>query len=342
MAERGSRTRIIFGGITAPVALLNTSGKPKAAQHETRRVEVAMESLNSGDGSPADSRGLSEPALPNPAAPPVDEFADGPLVARTTTLESGGAKLTIGAPSDDPGDPLGDDPAPPFDPHDFDDPAALATAATPAMVAPTRVERGVWRPTGEWVDLTDRLDAIDERTKRDGLHVVGTIPAASVPRKRIRGAQYIASDGPDAPKVMALLWRALRQSNRAAVVVWTKRTAQAVGIIVASGGLSEGSDSATLTLLECEWHENMRAPAQRVTLPLRADVSEREVVAAVELIESYSMSPKGLDELRDERNAKRAEMLALAREGKVGDYVAPAAPEGPSELERRFADALAG
>ena len=40
MAERGQRTTLRFGAITAEVSLLKSSGKAKDAEHETRRVLV--------------------------------------------------------------------------------------------------------------------------------------------------------------------------------------------------------------------------------------------------------------------------------------------------------------
>src|SRR4051812_8691036 len=52
MSERGQRVRLRFGAVSAEVSLLATSGKPRAAEHETRRVLVepvgAGETLVSG------------------------------------------------------------------------------------------------------------------------------------------------------------------------------------------------------------------------------------------------------------------------------------------------------
>jgi hypothetical protein len=214
------------------------------------------------------------------------------------------------------------------------------TAAT--YVPPeTRVEQGVHLETGEWVDLTDRLDEVDDRTRVDGLEVVRTIPASSYASERVRDAHYLAGVEPESYKVLALLWRALREERMAAEVRWTKRTAQANGIVVARGELGNRANPAHLLLLELEWAANVRKPAPRVFGPVRADVAADEVAAAVELVRSFA-APAPRAELRDERLAKRAELLTLAKAGKLAEYVPPVEPM-PADVggEAELAEALA-
>lgn len=379
MSERGQRTTLRFGGVSAEVSLLNTSGKPKAAQHETKRVLVgaltASEPIpegvpvqQDGRGDVIESRaGLGAPWQEAPTPPPdaaggpgsrVERNAqrfdgDGPREQAEAERIADGFGTWPSAPEvEEPrrpleatgADPLGDDvPAQAPEPA----PSAPSTAPLPAPAtsaglqrraaqfpdAPspepqeyhppaTEVQQGVHLANGTWVDLTDRLREVDERTKVHGLDVVATIDTTSIPRERVRDAKYVAGVNPAEYAVLALLWRALRQTRRAAAVRFTKRTAQALGIIVARGG----SDDAHLVLLELEWADNMRAPSGRVTGPITAEVDDREVAAAVELVDAFAAGPSAVNDLRDERLAKRAELLELARSGQLDDYTPPAEP----------------
>jgi hypothetical protein len=383
MSERGQRTHLRFGSVTAAVSLLPTSGKPKAAQHETKRVLAAtLSKVPTDEPTPVAEPGLRASAIDS--GHPVDPLEDvaetirdqaetaADVADRTmrnvcrdafgTTPEA----LMDAAREADPPVPL---PAEPL-PRDLlgpmgagepepegergadaaglfaptgdeawtgpDAPPAVEQDAGPAWTgesAPaeyvppaTTVQQGVHLENGEWVDLTDRLNEIDERTKVDGLEVVATIATNAIPRERVRGATYLAGVDADTFKVLALLWRALRGCERAAAVRYTKRTAQTLGIIVARGSLQRGHEPAHLVLLELEWAQNMREPSKRVTGPIGAPVGEHEVAAAIELVEAFAGPPSAVNDLRDERLAKRAELLQLARENRLGDYVAPAVP----------------
>ena len=109
---------------------------------------------------------------------------------------------------------------------------------------------------------------------------VGTIDATAVPRERVRDAYYVSIADPKKAKVLTLLWHGLRVERRAAAVKWTKRTAQALGIIVARGEL--GKD-AHLLLLELEWAQNMRAVPPKASGPVSREVETDEVEAAAAL-----------------------------------------------------------
>jgi hypothetical protein len=221
-------------------------------------------------------------------------------------------------------------------PEPLEDDAPPPTYVPPA----TRVEQGVHLENGTGVDLTERLEEVDRLTKVDGLEVVRTIPASSYSSEHVRELHYIAGVNPGEYKVLALLWRALRDERMAAEVRWTKRTAQTRGIILARGELGSKSDPAYLALLELEWAANIRKPSRRATGPIGAAVEPREIEAAAELVEAFrARAPR--EELRDERLAKRAELLGLARDGLLDEYVPPAEPM-PDEFrdEPNIAEAL--
>jgi non-homologous end joining protein Ku len=211
------------------------------------------------------------------------------------------------------------------------DSLAKLTKPEPTEYVPpaTDVQQGIHLADGTWVDLTARLREVDERTKVEGLEVVATIATNAVPRERVRDSHYVATADAKTSKVLALLWHGLRSTDAAAVVRWTKKTAQTLGIVVARG--SRDRNTAHLVLLELEWSENMRPPGPRTLAPIAVDVAHEEVVAARELVEAFGARPSVLDSLRDERLAKRAELLERARAGELEAYVPPAAPVAPAE-----------
>ena len=200
------------------------------------------------------------------------------------------------------------------------------------------MQQGVYTDDGTWVDLTDRLQEVDERTRVDGMEVVATIASTAVPRERVREAYFVAGVEPTEFKVLALLWHALRSENRVAAVRWTKRTAQALGVVVARGEL--GKD-AHLVVLELEWSGNMRTPNPRVVGPIKRPLSDDEVASAVELVQAFEAGPSAMNDLRDERLAKRAELLTAAREGTLTEYVPPVEPMPDFADVTTLQDALA-
>lgn len=309
MSERGARNTIRIGSVSAEVSLIKTSAKPREAQHDTRRVD-----------EPGHVR-----MLPPSAEEVSIDFTTDPL----------------GAPGD---------PEPPGGPDDSAFPPlatqggraqaeAAFTGATATAAEPADVERGVWRASNEdrvWVNLTNELAAIDERTILEGMEIAATVGSAAVPRAWVRDAYYVAPAGDGAPKVLALLWWGLRDNRAVEFVRWTKRTNQALGALVAAGTAAKPH----LLLLELEWAANVRPVPPRAKLATAlAATTERERGAASELVEAYRAQPRVVEELRDERAAQRAELLEAARNG-------AALPEAPAQQEQAnevaaFAAALA-
>lgn len=332
MAERGTRTRIIFGGVSAEVSLLKLSGKPVEAKHDTRRVLV------------------------DEAAPTAPVSLADPLGAAATGLEAGswggeGLSIQVGPDQINPSAtaqpaPVGVPVPAPVDAASGRETVTGQKVQAPAVAAPpssptpapaetyvlpeTVVQQGLWLGEGDdaqWVDLTDRLAEIDERTALDGMEIMGTIPSPSVPRLRVRDAYYIAAVDRKQRKVLRLIHGALNASKRAAVVRWSPRSSHQLGIVVATGD--------ALAVLSVEWAENMREPSDRVTDSLKADVSVEEAAAALRLVEAWAMPASALDDLRDERLRKRAELLVAARVGRLDEFEPPptkAAPVGDLDL----------
>lgn len=175
------------------------------------------------------------------------------------------------------------------------------------------VQHGVTNADGAWVDLTERLEAIDRRCLIDGMDIAATVSSGAVRAEWVRDAHYIAPAGPDAPKVLALVWHGLRGAGKIALTRWTKRTNQALGAIVARGTARD----PYLVLLELEWSANMRPVPQRCGLSVGLGATSAEERAAAErFVDAYGEKPDVVRLLRDERAHQRAELLEAAREGR--------------------------
>jgi hypothetical protein len=311
VAERASQTTtLIFGGVSAEIGLVKSSSKPKEARHEVRRM------IGDLPADEAQARAMSEWMARNGiTTETVQNIADG-LAENVEAIEAEAGPLDVprewreavpGAPVDGPFDAL----------------------------PPERVEHGVTLDDGTWIDLTEQLAMIDERTRIEGMEVVATIVGHAVPRTWIRDSHWVTlagGAGQRDAKVLALLWFALRETDEAAVVRWTKRTNQSLGIIVATG-LRSVPESMALCVLEVEWPQNRRKPGARSSTPIGAETSERERAAAIELVRSLHEPPSVLVALRDERAGARADLLAAAREGRLGEVTLPPARVPVGEVE---------
>lgn len=307
MAERGQRNTLTIGPVSAEIALLKTSAKPREAQHETRRVDA-----------------------PEAAAGPVLAADEPPAVPAAVSLEVGGERVDPLAPEPEAPAPTGG-----FAPLADEEP--VREQVDPIIDDLPAIERGVHGPGDVWVNLTDELAAIDERTKLTSMEIEVCVARNAVPSERVRDAHFVAPAGEGAPKVLALLWMALRRTNRAALVRWTKKTNQALGALVARGSQHDPH----LVLLELEWQANMRdVPLRAHLLPAMAAVREPEVAAAKDLIVAWQESPSAFERLRDERSGQRADLLDAAREGRPLPVV-EAMPAHDDEAATSLAAALA-
>ncbi len=196
--------------------------------------------------------------------------------------------------------------------------ALLFEAETAEVVAPDEVRRGIVRPEG-FVDLTEALAEIDERTKLEEMRVVGFVDYRHVPAERIVGSYWLGAGGPGAPRVLALLRAAMLGAGRVAIVKWTKRTRQALGILRPRGD--------ALLVLELAFADDRVEPPPAATTFSAAKVVEAEVTAAQRLIHALAATRETLDDLRDDRDVLREALFASVDEGTEADFEVAAEPD---------------
>lgn len=175
------------------------------------------------------------------------------------------------------------------------------------------VQHGVKLKDGTFVDLTNDLKAIDERTKIDGMRIEFTVPVNAIPRSWMRDAYYVVPTSPESARFLAYVWEGIASQLLGAIVRWTKQTDQFLCAIVARG-------AGHLELIQLEWAQNMRPVPTNARLDLAAVPSSgRE--RAQEAMNALRRPPSALERLRDERAFQRAELLTSARKGRR--WVAP-------------------
>lgn len=168
-----------------------------------------------------------------------------------------------------------------------------------------------------FVDVTDELAEIDEAVQIEGLVVEAFVDARSVPRERVVGAYFVGARDRGAPKVLRLLRDAMRSTGRVALVRWTKRTNQAVGVL-------SPHRSGALLLTELAFADVAREPDPSCVSPLeQATVSESEVQSAVYLVRAFSERPVAIEEVVDERTVLRARLRDLAEAGRLEEFEIP-------------------
>lgn len=302
------RTTLIMGGVQADVSLVKASSAPSAAKWETKTVAAdALSARQMAETDALDAQHADELAALD-AGPALDAIAEGT-----------------------PDDPFGVAPDPFGDGITRTMPVIPTTVegarARDAQVPATKTLRGVTNDAGDFVDLTDELAAIDAQVKLPGMIVAAAIPMSAVPRERVRDASYLSPVDAMGSKVCTLLYRTLRDQQRALAVRWTKRTNQALGIIVASARHN------ALVLLEVEWSANMVAPSKRIQAATEVPVSDAELTAAGKFVGALSQPASALDALEDERAVLNARLLDAAREGTPADVDLTVARPDAGELD---------
>lgn len=288
MYRASSKTVLELGLVKAPIVLIKTTEEPKDASWETA----------------GPSGGALRKREVAAEAPPAETPRLDPL-AMTGLFEASPAPSVPGKVSSE-----------------------LVEDGTGQVVSKDEIRRGIRAEDGTFIDLTERLNQITEMTMLEAMRIVAFIRVEQVPRDRIVGSYWVAPEDAAGGKVLRLLYEAMKNAHRVAVVRWTKRTRQSLGVIVAHR-------SGAVMVLEVEWASFFRAPDARILAPLQAEVSQAEVDAATGLILAMADSRIALDELEDEAIVLRRELLAAAREGRVIDL--PVAPDTvPVELVETF------
>jgi len=189
-----------------------------------------------------------------------------------------------------------------------------------------------------FVDLDDALAAVDRQTESNEVRIVGFVRVEKVPRVRIKGGYYVGSGGPGAPQLLRALGTAMKATGRVAVVKWTKRTRQALGVMVAMP--NQEPWGGTLLVLELSWAEDLRLPNESC----RAHMAEEyrpdpaTLDAAVNLVAAMSDAVSSLDEYHDDKRRMYLELLDAAARGE--DVAVPAEPQRYQAGLVNLADAL--
>jgi hypothetical protein len=330
MAARGQRTQIILGSLKADISLVNASGDPSAVRFETARIDrdgnvVTDVEATETDGPLLLGQTPAEPDLVEPAEA-LDPLGAGetgdtaPSIAPPgmTRDQAEAAGVTAGStaePGIDPAslipDRQGMAPVIPQTPEQ-----ALARDAHHGLTEPaTKIVKGVTGPNG-FVDLSERLTEIDTHVKLDGMEIVAAVPSNYVPRERVRNASFVVPQDPTSQKIVGLLYDSLLDASRVIAVRWTKRTNQALGVLVASKA------RGCLMLYEVEWGANERkAPAAAKVGGIAAKLSDGERQAAIDYVERISRPASALDEVADERRELQRALLDATKDGE--DFVLP-------------------
>lgn len=281
-----TKTTLRLGLITRPVSLFKTTGDPKDAKYDTAGP----------NGGKLVYKQVAV-ALPPDEETPDDLFeeAEGTIPRRTVETVLG---TDLGAYRQ-----------------------VLVEEGTDVEVPKAEIRHGVRRTDGVFVDLTDGLAAINEATKLDEMAIHSFIRVEQVPRERVKASYWLAPNSPEAAYVLSVMTGAMKETRRVAVVKWTKRTRQALGVIVPhrSGGL---------LVLELCFTDLWREPDAKVLSPSRMEPLSSEVREAIKLIEAMADSRVSLDELEDDAVSMRRELLERASAGQ-GFTVPPPAPERP-------------
>lgn len=192
----------------------------------------------------------------------------------------------------------------------------------PTPVPEVTRQRGFETARG-FVPAEKELEAITEATKLETVRVGGFVRAEQVDRARVIGAYYIAPEGDSAERAVSLraldmLRSALQETSRFAVVKFTKKTVQALGVIAPHR-------SGALVILELAWGADARKPPRAAILTGYSS-SRQEVEACVELIEAMAEPRASLDELQDDAVVLRREARALAEEKRLAEFAVPERP----------------
>lgn len=322
-----SRTELVIGKVRLPVGLFTTTAKPgKLVEFTTggpnggvlfRADDTKEKALSNETPVPSMSLGAMDPlgADPGSEAPPLmDEGA----------TAAGAKAVAAEAPSLQPST---------LTPGEFT--VTLVEEGTMARVSRDEVRRGVRKQDGTFIDCTEQLKAIEEETKLDQMEVVDFIDVGQIERARICDSYYVGADDPRAVNPLKMVWEAMRAERRVAVVKWSMRSRQSLGVLVAHGR------SGCLVLLKLAWAEDWReAPAKALSVK-NAVVSPEEIMLARNLVAAMGGKTADLNALRDDAIERREELYASAVRGEVAAVVPPAAVDADLALEEAFAASIA-
>jgi non-homologous end joining protein Ku len=203
------------------------------------------------------------------------------------------------------------------------------------VVEADQVRKGVRLDDGRFIDCTDQLDAIDRRTKLDRIDVVRCIDSTQIRRERVIGGYYVGGQATEDLPKLRLLYEALRKRREVAVVKYTTRSRQQIGVV------APNAKTGTLILQNLVWADDWRDAPARAHGIAKVQVNEQHVEAMCSLLEALHGHVDDLDELRDDAIALREELKTRALAGELAEVVEPVAAEEPAaDLEGVLAASL--
>lgn len=157
-----------------------------------------------------------------------------------------------------------------------------------------------------WAKATTKLEAIE---------VLEFIDYRRVPTDRLAGSYWLQPD-PGFAKPLRTVMDALRRSQKAALVKFNLRDRQRLGVI----RVRKTPDGDALLLNAVYFAAEWRDADEAVLAPAQAEaVSERAVLAAVEIIEARSGDGSVLDTAQDDLLPVIDEIVEHAQEGTYDD-----------------------
>lgn len=297
-------TELFVGTLKASVGLYGTQAKPeKTAEFDTAGPSGGVLKFEMrGTAAPVEKTETDQPDVPVHS----DPLATADDAAAAATVE--------------------DDLRGQFDHHERDAGGGLVDGefrrvlveeGTGAIVEPDRIRRGVRLADGSFVDCTDQLAAIVERTKLDRMDIVKCIDSTQVRRERVVGSYYVGAQDADAAPKLRLLYEALRQRREVAIVKYTTRSRQQLGVLMPH------VRTGTLMLLSLVYAEDFREPPAKAKAIQKVRVRESNVLGMAKLLAALHGHVDDLDELRDDAIALREELKARAEAGEMTRVVEP-------------------
>ncbi|MFD5316278.1 Ku protein [Streptomyces sp. NPDC127098] len=148
-----------------------------------------------------------------------------------------------------------------------------------------------------------------------GLEISGFVGLDQVDPIYFDRSYYLAPKGPEYAKVYSLLLDALTESNKAGVATFVMRNREYLVAVRADGEV--------LALHTLHWADEVREPRREIgDLPERANISDKELRTAIQLVDALSMEWNP-EEFHDTYQERVLELVEAKRTGATVEKGAP-------------------